>query len=165
MTDDQDLARDLADGPDEAGLEDLREAFTFLDDWEERYGYLIDLGRRLPPLPEVYKSEDYRVEGCVSKVWLVPRSDAADPERLLFSADSDAHIVRGLVAIILMLYSGKTAQEIIDLDAREVLADLDLEGHLSPSRSNGFYAMVRRIRQMAERRLHGLPVPGCVTIQ
>ncbi|MCG8354338.1 MAG: SufE family protein [Kiloniellales bacterium] len=144
---------------------ELAENFEFLGDWEERYRYIIDLGRELEPLPEEYKVEDYRVQGCVSKVWLVGRADPTDPERITFIADSDAHIVKGLIAIALLLYSGKTAGEILDVDAREVLKRLDLGEHLSPSRSNGFYAMIRKIREIAERRLHGLPLESCAIIQ
>ena len=144
---------------------ELAENFEFLGDWEERYRYIIDLGRELEPLPEEYKVEDYRVQGCVSKVWLVGRADPTDPERITFIADSDAHIVKGLIAIALLLYSGKTAGEILDVDAREVLKRLDLGEHLSPSRSNGFYAMIRKIRAIAEGRSHGLPIEACVMIQ
>ncbi len=147
-------------------IDELADNFEFLGDWEERYRYIIDLGRALEPLPEQYRIEDYRVEGCVSKVWLVGHADPTDSERILFVADSDAHIVKGLIAIALMLYSGKTAEEILDVDAREVLRKLDLGGHLSPSRSNGFFAMIRRIREIAERRHHhGLPIEACVAIQ
>ena len=146
-------------------IEDLAETFEFLDDWEERYRYIIDLGRKLEPLPEEYRVDDYRVQGCVSKVWLVPRADPADPDRIQFTADSDAHIVKGLIAIALLLFDDKTPEEILEIDAREVLSRLDLSEHLSPSRSNGFYAMIRRIRQTAERRLHGYPIEACATIQ
>ena len=146
-------------------FEELTDNFAFFDDWEERYRYLIDLGRQLEPLPEQYKIEDYRVQGCVSKVWLVARADPTDPQRLQFVADSDAHIVKGLIAVALLLFSGKTPEEILQVDTREVLAKLDLGGHLSPSRSNGFYAMIRKIRAIAEGRVHGLPIEACATIQ
>lgn len=149
----------------ESAIEELAETFEFLDDWEERYKYIIDLGRKLEPLPDEYKIDDYRVQGCVSKVWLVPRADPADPERIQFIADSDAHIVKGLIAIALLLFDDKTPDEILAVDAREVLRRLDLSEHLSPSRSNGFYAMIRRIRETAERRLHGYPIEACVVIQ
>ena len=146
-------------------FDELADNFAFIDDWEERYRYLIDLGRQLEPLPEQYKIEDYRVQGCVSKVWLVVRADPTDPKRLQFVADSDAHIVKGLIAVALVLFSGKTPEEILAVDTREVLDRLDLGGHLSPSRSNGFYAMIRKIRAIAEGRSHGLPIEACVTIQ
>ena len=146
-------------------IAELVDNFEFLGDWEERYRYIIDLGRNLETLPEEYKIEDYRVQGCVSKVWLVGRADPTDPDRIDFVADSDAHIVKGLIAIALALYSGKTAQEILEVDAREALRRLDLAEHLSPSRSNGFYAMIRKIREIAEARLHGLPIEKCAIIQ
>lgn len=146
-------------------FEELVDNFAFADDWEDRYRYLIDLGRQLEPLPEQYRIEDYRVQGCVSKVWLVARADPTDSHRLQFVADSDAHIVKGLIAVALILFSGKTPEEILAIDTREVLAKLDLGGHLSPSRSNGFYAMIRKIRAIAEGRLHGLPIEACATIQ
>ena len=146
-------------------FEELSDNFAFLDDWEDRYRYIIALGRQLEPLSEEYKIEDYRVHGCVSKVWLVARADPTAPERLQFVADSDAHIVKGLIAIALTLFSGKTPEEILAVDTREVLDKLDLGGHLSPSRSNGFYAMIRRIRAIAEGRSHGLPIEACVMIQ
>ena len=146
-------------------LEELAETFEFLDDWEERYRYIIDLGRKLEPLPDEYKIDDYRVQGCVSQVWLVPRADPTDETRIQFVADSDAHIVKGLIAIALLLFDDKTPEEILEIDTREVLRRLDLAEHLSPSRSNGFYAMIRRIRETAERRLHGTPIEACVVIQ
>ena len=146
-------------------FEELSDNFAFLDDWEDRYRYIIDLGRGLDPLPDQYKIEDYRVHGCVSKVWLVARADPSDPQRVQFVADSDAHIVKGLIAIALLLFDDKTPEEILEIDTREVLDRLDLAEHLSPSRSNGFYAMIRRIRETAERRLHGYPIEACAIIQ
>lgn len=146
-------------------FDELADNFAFLDDWEDRYRYLIDLGRQLEPLSEDYKIEDYRVHGCVSRVWLLVRADPTDPDRLQFIADSDAHIVKGLIAIALILFSGKTPDEILAVGTREVLDRLDLGGHLSPSRSNGFYAMIRKIRAIAEGRAHGLPIEACATIQ
>ena len=130
-------------------VEDVLESFEFLDDWEDRYRYIIDLGKRLPDMSEDEKTRDSKVEGCVSQVWLVAHRDPKQPDRLIFVADSDAHIVRGLVAILLILYSGKTSEEILEIDARGLLGKLDLEGHLSPSRSNGLFSMVRRIRELA----------------
>lgn len=130
-------------------VEDLLESFEFLDDWEDRYRYIIDLGKRLPDMAEEEKTRHSKVEGCVSQVWLVAHRDPSQPDRMIFLADSDAHIVRGLVAILLIVYSGKTAEEILEIDARGLLGRLDLEGHLSPSRSNGLFSMVRRIRELA----------------
>lgn len=148
-----------------AVVEELADTFEFLGDWEERYRYIIDLGRKLEPLPEEYKIDDYRVQGCVSRVWLVPRADPTDESRIQFVADSDAHIVKGLIAIALQLFDDKTPEEILEVDTREVLRRLGLSEHLSPSRSNGFYAMIRRIRETAERRLHGTPIEACAVIQ
>lgn len=124
--------------------------FEILGDWEERYRYVIDLGRKLPGLEERYKTEDNRVKGCVSNVWLVTHVGDDEPHRLEFEADSDAHIVRGLVAILLTIFSGKTPSEILEIDVRAIFQQLDLEKHLSPSRSNGFFSMVERIQTLAK---------------
>ncbi len=134
-------------------IEQLIEDFEFLEDWEDRYQEIIDLGKKLPGLPDEYKTEAYRVRGCVSQVWLVPRVSDADPRVISFEADSDAHIVRGLVAILLMIYSGKTAGDILEVDIQRIFNRLDLTSHLSPSRSNGFQAMIKRIRSIAEGAL------------
>lgn len=139
----------MSEGLQDMTVEDILESFEFLDDWEDRYRYIIDLGKRLPDMAEDEKTRDSKVEGCVSQVWLVAHRDPQQPDRLIFVADSDAHIVRGLVAILLIIYSGKTAEEILEIDARDLLRRLDLEGHLSPSRSNGLFSMVRRIRELA----------------
>jgi cysteine desulfuration protein SufE len=124
--------------------------FEILGNWEERYRYVIDLGRKLPELDEKYKTEDNRVKGCVSNVWLITRVNDEDQKMLEFDADSDAHIVRGLVAILLAAYSGKSADEILAIDIRDIFQQLDLENHLSPSRSNGFFSMVERIQTLAK---------------
>lgn len=134
----------------ELTVERIIQNFEILGDWEERYRYVIDLGRKLPELDERYKTEDNRVKGCVSNVWLITRVDEKDPTRLEFEADSDAHIVRGLVAILLAAYSGKSAEEILAVDIRDIFRQLDLEKHLSPSRSNGFFSMVERIQTLAK---------------
>ena len=124
--------------------------FEILGDWEERYRYVIDLGRKLPELEEKYKTEDNRVKGCVSNVWLITRASDTKPPTFEFEADSDAHIVRGLVAILLTAYSGKSASEILGVDIRDIFQQLNLKKHLSPSRSNGFFSMVERIRSLAK---------------
>lgn len=124
--------------------------FEILGNWEERYRYVIDLGRKLPGLEEQFKTEDNRVKGCVSNVWLITRVGEGSPPVLEFVADSDAHIVRGLVAILLAAYSGKTPEEILAVDIRNIFRQLDLEKHLSPSRSNGFFSMVERIQTLAK---------------
>jgi cysteine desulfuration protein SufE len=120
--------------------------FAFLDDWDDRYKYLIDLGRALPPYPEEKRDAAHKVRGCASQVWLDPRRTDG---RLEFSGDSDAHIVKGLVAILIALFSGKLPEEILAIDAMSALAPLDLAAHLTPQRSNGLASMVARIRAIA----------------
>ncbi len=128
-------------------MQEMIEDFALFDDWEERYAYLIDLGKRLPPLPEAAKVPENKVHGCASQVWFV--AEPADDKRLHLAADSDAHIVRGLIALLLRIYSGKTPAEITAIDVQSFFATLGLKQHLSPNRSNGFFAMVRRIRELA----------------
>jgi cysteine desulfuration protein SufE len=130
----------------------LIETFDFLDEWNERYRHLLDLAKQLPPMPDELKVESNLVQGCLSQVWLVVEADPHNPEVLQILADSDAHIVRGLVAIVLMLYSGKTSSEIASLDAKEVFAKLGLDQHLSVGRRNGLESMVRRIESAAATR-------------
>ncbi|MGB0315442.1 MAG: SufE family protein [Parvibaculales bacterium] len=127
-------------------LETLMDDLALFDDWEERYRYIIELGNGLKPLSEAEHNDTNKVQGCVSQVWLV---NDRDGERLSFRGDSDAHIVRGLVAILLDLYDGKSAQEIAAYDAESAFQQLGLGEHLTPQRSNGFYAMVQRIRNDA----------------
>ena len=133
----------------ELTVERIIQNFEVLGDWEERYRYVIDLGRKLPGLEEKYKTEDNRVKGCVSNVWLITRVGDTKPPIFEIEADSDAHIVRGLVATLLTAYSGKSAAGILDVDIRDIFEQLDLEKHLSPSRSNGFFSMVERIQNLA----------------
>lgn len=130
-----------------AAFDDIAADLQFLEDWDERYKYLIDLGRALPPFPETARIDSRKVRGCASQVWL----DAAwsADMRLTLAGDSDAHIVKGLVALLITLYADKTATEVLALDARAALAPLDLDGHLTPQRSNGLAAMIRRIRDIA----------------
>lgn len=137
-----------------SGFDDILADFELLDDWEDRYRYVIELGRRLEPLPEAERGPANKVQGCVSQVWLSTNVDqSGSAPRLTFLGDSDAHIVRGLIAILFALYSGKTAEEIIDIDAGQRLALLHLKEHLTPQRSNGLMAMVKRIRHDAETAL------------
>ena len=124
--------------------------FELLDQWEDRYRYVIELGRTLKPLPDEKRSADNKVEGCVSQVWLSTTIEGDGGPRLIFIGDSDAHIVRGLIAILFALYSGKTADEILAIDAARTLGELHLKEHLTPQRSNGLMAMVKRIRSDAE---------------
>ena len=124
-------------------IEILVDEFDLLGDWEQRYRYLIDMGKALPPFPEDARDDTHRVKGCVSQVWLVTRREG---DRLVFEADSDAHIVRGLAALLIRLYSGRTAEEIRSVDARDVLARIGLAEHLSPQRSNGLNSMIALIQ-------------------
>ncbi len=136
-------------------IDEIIENFAFLDDWDDRYRYVIELGRGLPPLPEAARSETNKVQGCASQVWLASqtRPDGAAGPVLSFVGDSDAHIVRGLIAILFALYSGKTAREILSTDAVAVFDRLGLREHLTPQRSNGFRSMVERIRADARAAL------------
>lgn len=129
-------------------LTELKDEFELLGDWEERYRYVIELGRELAPLSEAERSEANKVRGCASQVWLVtePQGDG----RLVFRGDSDAHIVRGLIAILLRLYSGRSAGDILAFDAKAAFEALGLAGALSSQRSNGLASMVQRIRRDAE---------------
>jgi cysteine desulfuration protein SufE len=133
-------------------LETLLDDLSLFDDWEDRYRYIIELGNALAPLSEAEHSDAYKVPGCVSQVWLVTERDG---DKMIFRGDSDAHIVRGLVAILLDLFSGKTADEIVTFDAKAAFDKLGLGEHLTPQRSNGFQAMVRRIRNDAAASLAG----------
>lgn len=129
-------------------IDTIRSDFALLDEWEDRYRYLIELGRNLPPFPEKQRTDANKVRGCTSQVWLVSnvREPAAGaPPVLEFEGDSDAHIVRGLVAVLFAVYQGKTAADILRTDAKAVFAELGLGQHLTPQRSNGFFSMVDRI--------------------
>ncbi|GAA4428493.1 SufE family protein [Bremerella cremea] len=137
--------------PPSLTAEELIDDFEFLDTKEERLKLIIELGRELPDLPEPLRREEFKVQGCQSQVWLVPEIVEAEgaPKRIVFQADSDAHIVKGLVGILVMLLSGKTPQEILDFDLRGLFDQLKLEKHLVPARSNGLHSMVRRINEIA----------------
>ncbi|EMI25460.1 SufE family protein [Rhodopirellula europaea] len=130
-------------------IDELYEEFEDLPDWDERCDYLIDLGFNLPELPAEAKTEENRVHGCQSNVWLVADIKESSPPTVGFLANSDAVIVNGLIAVLAALYSGKTPQEIISIDAQEVFKKLGLERHLSPQRRNGLYSMVQRVRELA----------------
>jgi cysteine desulfuration protein SufE len=135
-------------------LGDLIAEFDMLGDWDERYRYVIDLGRALAPLADTERTDENKVRGCASQVWLA--RDPAEAGRLAFRGDSDAHIVRGLIAILLRLYSGQTADDILDFDAKAAFAQLGLSGALSAQRSNGLFSMVERIRRDAAGVKSGL---------
>lgn len=130
-------------------IDDIVEDFALLDDWEDRYRYVIELGRTLAPLPEGDRNPANKVEGCASQVWLSTTSDGAADPRLSFVGDSDAHIVRGLIAILLALYSDKRASEILAIEPGALFERLGLREHLTPQRSNGLNSMVERIRRDA----------------
>lgn len=130
-------------------LQTLHDNFEMLGAWEDRYRYLIDLGRELPPMPEAEKTDANKVRGCMSQVWLQVDADDAEKPRYRFRGDSDAHIVKGLIAVLFAAYSGKTANEIGEVDIHAEFAKLGLENHLSMNRRNGFFAMVERIRALA----------------
>lgn len=130
-------------------LEELVDTFEMLGDWEERYRYLIELGRKLPELPEADHNEANKVRGCMSQVWMTAQTDPGPPLKLRFTGDSDAHIVKGLIAVLFMLYSDRTPRQILDTDIGEAFGRLGLESHLSMNRRNGFYSMVERIKQLA----------------
>ncbi len=128
-------------------LEDLAAEFDLMGDWEERYRYVIDLGRELAPLSDAERSETNKVRGCASQVWLV--TEAGPDGTLVFRGDSDAHIVRGLIAIVVRLYSGRSPDEIMGFDPRAAFDKLGLAGALSTQRSNGLFSMIERIRRDA----------------
>ncbi|MEO1243272.1 MAG: SufE family protein [Pseudomonadota bacterium] len=125
---------------------DIRADFEFLDEWDDRYKYIIDLGRNLAPYPEAFRDEDHKVRGCASQVWL---HDSRENGVINLAGDSDAHIVKGLVALLISLYTGKTPAEILAIDTNAELAPFDLKDHLTPQRSNGLASMVKRIRAIA----------------
>lgn len=132
--------------PQPSAFEEIADNLSYLDDWEDRYRYIIELGQALPPLAEDEKNSATKVQGCVSQVWLVSEREG---DRLRYRGESDAAIVRGLAAILIALYSGRPAREIADTDAIAVFDSLGLREHLSTQRSNGLVAMVNRIRSEA----------------
>jgi cysteine desulfuration protein SufE len=132
-------------------LEEIRENFGFFDDWEDRFTYLIDLGKKLPPFPETLRDEPHRVHGCQSNVWLDLQTDNDDLHLL---AVSDAHIVNGLIAVVRSLYHGQPASQVASIDAEQTFRQLGLDEHLSPTRRNGLHAMIQRVRHLAANRAH-----------
>lgn len=124
-------------------IQSILDDFAVIDDWDERYRYIIELGRKMQPFPEAGRTDAVKVRGCASQVWLISKRENG---KLTFVGDSDAHIVRGLIAILLALYNGKTPEEILAIDAKAVLHQLGLDTHLSQQRSNGLFAMVERVR-------------------
>lgn len=138
-----------------ATIDEITDNFELLEEWDDRYRYLIELGRMLAPLPESARNDANKVQGCASQVWLSTgvRPDGASGPMLDFIGDSDAHIVRGLIAVLLALYSGKPARDIVSTDAVALFERLGLREHLTPQRSNGFRSMVNRIQRDAQAAL------------
>jgi cysteine desulfuration protein SufE len=136
-------------------IDEIRENFTLLDEWDDRYRYVIELGRALEPMTEEAHSTENKVQGCVSQVWLSKRveRDANGEPRLIYLGDSDAHIVRGLVAIVLTLFSGHSPKEILATDALALFDEFGFRDHLTPQRSTGLRSMVERIRNDAREAL------------
>jgi cysteine desulfuration protein SufE len=136
-------------------IDEITENFELLEDWDDRYRYVIELGRTLQPLPEALRNDANKVQGCASQVWLATTSkpDGEGGPVLTFLGDSDAHIVRGLIAILFVLYSGRAARDILASDAIALFDRLGLREHLTPQRSNGFRSMVERIKSDARTAL------------
>src|SRR5699024_3070451 len=134
-------------------IDQIKTTFDMLPDWEERYRFIIGMGSDLEPLQDAERNEATRVRGCMSQVWLVA-DPPTDDGSMHFRGDSDAHIVRGLIAILFTIYGDKTAREIADTDIHAIFAALNLEQHITMNRRNGLYSMVERIQKLAQERLH-----------
>lgn len=140
--------REQISGPRMTTLQDIRDDFALLDDWEDRFRYVIELGKALPAFPDSARTDANKVRGCASQVWLsthIEKNGDGTP-LLRFEGDSDAHLVRGLIAILFAIYNGRTAAEILGADAHKIFRELGLAEHLTPQRSNGFASMVNRVR-------------------
>lgn len=129
-------------------ITEIEESFEFLDDWEDRFEYLLELGRKLPAMPEAERTEPNRVHGCQASVWMTMEIEGGE---VRLQAVSDAHIVNGLIAILMSLYNGKPPREAVGIDAESLFKRLGLEEHLSPTRRNGLHSMVQRIRSLARQ--------------
>lgn len=129
-------------------IERLMDAFELLTDWQERYDYISELGAKLPPMPEAEKTDETRVHGCISRVWITGRA-SGDPVVIEYRADGEGPIIRGLVALLVMLFQGRTREEVLALDAEGVIEKLGLDENLSPNRHIGMYAMVEKIKGIA----------------
>ena len=134
-------------------VDELLEEFQEMEDWDERFDYLVDLGRELPALSAEFQAEEHLVKGCMSTVWLVTQSTEEEPDKIFISADSDSLIVKGLIVVLMSYYSGLTAKEILDKDPKELFSQLGLSSHLSPQRRNGLFSMVKRLRELAASKL------------
>lgn len=132
-----------------ASLDDIVDIFELLGDWDQRYQYLMELGEQLPVMPESLKTEDNKVRGCMSQVWVSARRDEADPDRVRFHGDCDTSIIKGVLALLIQLSAGKTVAEIEQLDVDELFSRLNLDEHLSPNRHVGVYAIVELMKRQA----------------
>lgn len=145
-----------AAAPPSPAFEEIAETFAFLEDWEDRYRHVIELGKAMPPLEEAFRVPATKVEGCASQVWILPEIEGRGPGAIFrFRGESDAMIVRGLIAILHALYAGRPVAEVLKVDAKAELDRLGLSGHLSSQRSNGLRAMVQRIRALAAEAASG----------
>lgn len=131
-------------------IEEIISNFEFLDDWDDRYKYLIELGNGLEPMHEALQNEQTKVQGCVSQVWIHAETETGPDPVLHFQGNSDAHIVRGLIAVVLAIFSGKTASQIVAVDQSAIFSQLQLSEHITPQRSNGLNSMVSRIKSIAK---------------
>ena len=137
-------------------FEDIAETFEFLEDWEDRYRHVIDMGKAMPPLEEAFRVPATKVDGCASQVWLLPEIDGTGSNAVFrFRGESDAMIVRGLIAVLHALYSGLTVSDVLEVDAAAELGRLGLNDHLSAQRSNGLRAMIERVRELASKAASG----------
>ena len=134
-------------------LEQIISDFEYIEEWEDRYRYVIDLGEQLEPYPEELKTPETKVQGCVSQVWLTSKLNN-EKDQIILTGDSDAHIVRGLMAIVFAIFSEKSPEEILKIDVQSIFKTLGLNEHISPQRSNGLNAMVKRIQSDAELALN-----------
>lgn len=134
-------------------IDEIIENFQFLDDWDDRYKYLIELGSALPEFPEEKQTAENKVQGCVSQVWVTSEKLSGEDPILSFHGGSDAHIVSGLVAITFAIFSGKRASEILKTDEKKIFDSIDLSEHITPQRSNGLRSLVERIRLHAQQAL------------
>ncbi len=130
-------------------LDEIVDIFDILGDWDQRYQYLVELGEKLPPMPEEFRIEDNKVKGCMSQVWVHAYRDREQPERIHFHGDCDTSIIKGVLALLIQLVDGKTAEEIQQLDVDEFFSRLKLDEHLSPNRHFGIYALVELMKQQA----------------
>ena len=130
-------------------IAEIEETFEYLEEWDEKYDYIIELGKKLPPIAEEHRTKTNIVEGCMSTVWLIAERCSSDETKIQIIADSDSIIVKGLVVILLSALSGRTTSEIVEYDVEVLFAKFGMNQHLSPNRRNGLFSMVKRIRKLA----------------